>query len=164
MSDYMNPPPLPSVVIVQNDVGGEFYSYLLQTEKYRKTNQKIVLISCRSACTMALSLKNVCVYPHSVLAFHAAYYEDSKEIAKRETNYIFSMYPKKVQERLSSLEKDFKKLSGSELIKLGVKACSLKVKPVSHKGFSVGSSPTTPTILEVIYGTNITKYTNVGFN
>lgn len=147
MSDYMNPPPPPSIVVVQKDFGGEFYSYLLQTEKYRKTNQKIALIRCSSACTMALSLENVCVYPHSVLAFHAAYYEDSKHIAKRETNYIFGMYPKKVQEKLGSLEKDFKFLNGRQLIDLGIKACSLKVKPAAHNGFSVGSSPTTPTMM-----------------
>lgn len=123
MGDYMNPPPPPSIVIVQKDAGGEFYSYLLQTKKYIKTNQKIALISCRSACTMALSLKNVCVYPHSVLAFHAAYYEDTKEIANVETQMIFSLYPAKVRARLGKLERDFKTLSGKELIDMGIRSC-----------------------------------------
>lgn len=126
--DYFNPPHPPAYVTIVDDVGGEFYEYLIRMHKYRLNGTRVALIKCHSACTMALSLPHVCVYPHSVLKFHAAYYEDSKEIAKRETKILFDMYPIAVQQKLGSLEKEFKTLTGKQLIQLGVRSCSSTVR------------------------------------
>jgi len=124
MVDYLNPPamPMPAHII---DRGGYVEKYKTQTELYRRTGQKLVLLECNSACTMALSLPRdqVCVYSYSKLKFHAAYDESTKQVAPKETAELFSMYPIKIQQKLGSLEKNFKTLTGQQLIKLGVKAC-----------------------------------------
>jgi hypothetical protein len=77
---YLHPPPSPAPVVVQKDVGGLVSDYKAVTEMYRRQNREVKLHECRSACTLALSLPNVCVYPSSVLKFHAAYHRDTKQM------------------------------------------------------------------------------------
>ena len=60
---YLSPPPSPQPVVVYKDVGGMVSEYEAQTEVYRRENREVRLHECRSACTLALSLPNVCVYP-----------------------------------------------------------------------------------------------------
>lgn len=124
MAGYLNPPPMPAPVHVI-DRGRYVEKYKTQTELYRRTGQKLVLIKCNSACTMALSLPKdqVCVHTYSKLRFHAAYDERTKAIAPKETAELFSMYPPSIQKKLGKLEKEFKTLTGQQLIALGVKAC-----------------------------------------
>jgi hypothetical protein len=122
------PPSPPALVTIIDDSGGGFYEYMVKMHKYRMNGTKVALINCRSACTMALSLPNVCVYPRSVLKFHAAYYEDTKEIAERETKMLLQMYPEKVRQKLGSLDREFKTLTGKQLIQLGISSCSLVAK------------------------------------
>ena len=43
-----------------------------------QTNREVQLHECRSACTMALGLPNVCVFPDSLLKFHQAYNWETK--------------------------------------------------------------------------------------
>lgn len=119
---YLNPPP-PNVPAIIVDGGGLVEQYRQQTAIYRLTGQQLKLVNCRSACTMALSLPNACVYPHSVLKFHAAYDARTKKIHPGETQRIFAMYPVKVQQKLVSLEREYKTLTGRQLISLGVKSC-----------------------------------------
>jgi hypothetical protein len=122
MVDYLSTPPIdrPAVIV---DGGGLVMQYLKQTEYYRRTGQELRLLNCRSACTMALSLPNACVYPHSVLKFHAAYDANTKRINRAWTQKLMSMYPIRVQERLGNLERSYKTIRGSELISLGVRRC-----------------------------------------
>lgn len=124
MTEYLNPPPYPTPVHVI-DRGGYVEKYKQQTEIFRRSGQKIVLVRCHSACTMALSLpyEQVCVYSHSELKFHAAYDQDTRQIATEETAALFSMYPTKIQKKLVSLDREFKTLTGQQLINLGVQAC-----------------------------------------
>jgi len=70
---YLDPPPFPAPVIVMKDVGGFVSQYQAQTARYRQEGREVRLHECRSACTLALSLPNVCVYPTSLLKFHKAY-------------------------------------------------------------------------------------------
>ena len=58
---YLEPPPMPAAVVVQKDVGGLVRAYQERTELYRSQNREVRLHECRSACTLALSLPNVCV-------------------------------------------------------------------------------------------------------
>lgn len=124
MAGYLSPPPMPAAAYIV-DRGGYVEHYKTQTELYRQTGQKLVLLECNSACTMALSLPRdqVCVYSYSKLKFHAAYNETTKEIAQIETDKLFGMYPPRIQQKLGKLEKEFKTLTGTQLIQLGVKAC-----------------------------------------
>ena len=60
---YLQPPPNMSPVVVVKDFGGYVDQYAAMTEMYRRTNREVRIHECHSACTMALSLPNVCVYP-----------------------------------------------------------------------------------------------------
>ena len=96
------------------------------TELYRAQDREVRLHECRSACTLALSLPNVCVYSDSLVKFHAAYDPRNKAINWDETQKLFSTYPATVQARLGTLTREYKVLSGAELISLGVRDCNEK--------------------------------------
>jgi hypothetical protein len=64
---------MPAPVVVVKDVGGFVADYQSQTEIYRVSGREVRLHECRSACTLALSLPNVCVYKESTLKCHLAY-------------------------------------------------------------------------------------------
>jgi hypothetical protein len=123
---YLNPPPLPAAVVVTKDVGGYVDQYRAATELYRAQDREVRLHECRSACTLALSLPNVCVYADSLVKFHAAYDPRNKAINWDETQKLFSTYPATVQARLGTLTREYKVLSGAELISLGVRDCNEK--------------------------------------
>ena len=115
--------PTPSPVVVVKDVGGYVNEYAAQTELYRRTNREVRLHECRSACTMALGLPNVCVYPNSVLKFHQAYDPRNHETNWAVSSQLFGTYPAAVRERLGTLTKQYTVLSGRELIALGMRNC-----------------------------------------
>ena len=121
---YLDPPPLPAPVVVVKDVGGYVDEYRARTELYRAQDREVRLHECRSACTLALSLPNVCVYPDSLVKFHAAYDPRNKVINWDETQKLFSTYPRSVQARLGTLTREYRVLSGAELISLGVRDCN----------------------------------------
>ncbi len=120
----MMPPPGPAPVIVMKDVGGLVDDYQRQTEIYRKEGREVRLHECRSACTLALSLPNVCVYPASVLRFHQAYNRDTKQVDHGISDKLFSSYPDPIRRRLGYLTRHYRSLSGAELIELGVRDCN----------------------------------------
>ena len=123
---YLTPPPAPAPVIVMKDTGGLVDKYWEQTAAYRSEGREVRLHECRSACTMALSLPNVCVYPSSVLKFHLAYDWNTKEVSSWESSKLYASYPPAVQQRLGQLTRAYKNLSGSELIRLGIRNCDDK--------------------------------------
>src|ERR1700731_509759 len=92
---YLEPPPMPAPVIVMKDVGGPVANYQSQTAIYRASEREVRLHECRSACTMALSLPNVCVYPSSTLKFHVAYDPAIiKPTPKSRNNYLIPIRPR----------------------------------------------------------------------
>jgi len=122
---YLAPPPDPAApVVVYKDVGGLVTDYQAQTEAYRQQNREVRLHECRSACTLALSLPNVCVYPTSVLKFHKAYNWNTKVVDEGVSATLFNSYPPAVQARLGTLTREYRNISGSELISLGVRNCN----------------------------------------
>lgn len=121
---YLDPPPMPAAIVVQKDVGGLVRAYQDRTELYRAQNREVRLHECRSACTLALSLPNVCVYPSSTLKFHQAYNDITKEVDYGVTNELWSSYPQGVREKLGTLTRQYKVLRGSELIAMGVRDCN----------------------------------------
>jgi hypothetical protein len=126
---YLQPPPAPSPVVVVKDVGGWVDQYAARTEIYRETNREVRLHECRSACTMALSLPNVCVYPDSILKFHQAYDPRDHVPNVEASNQLFDTYPPAVRARLGTLTPQYKVLRGSELIALGVRDCDRPAGP-----------------------------------
>jgi hypothetical protein len=114
---------MPAPVIVMKDVGGPVADYQRQTAIYRALEREVRLYECRSACTMALGLPNVCVYPGSVLKFHLAYDPRNHQTNPEVSQQLFESYPAAVRARLGTLTRNYKVLSGSELIKLGIRDC-----------------------------------------
>ncbi len=121
---YLSPPPSPAPVIVYKDVGGLVTDYEARTEQYRRENREVRLHECRSACTLALSLPNVCVYPDAQVKFHQAYNAITKEVDLGVSAKLFGSYPTAVQGRLGYLTREYKVLRGSELIALGMRNCN----------------------------------------
>ncbi len=121
---YLDPPPFPAPVIVMKDVGGYVSEYQAQTARYRQEGREVRLHECRSACTLALSLPNVCVYPSSLLKFHKAYNADTRAVDEGVSAELFRSYPAAVQARLGGLTREYRVLTGNELIALGLRNCN----------------------------------------
>jgi hypothetical protein len=115
---------MPAPVIVMRDVGGPVADYQSQTAIYRASEREVRLHECRSACTIALGLPNVCVYPGSTLKFHLAYDPRNHQTNPEVSQQLFDSYPAAVRARLGTLTRNYKVLSGSELIKLGIRDCN----------------------------------------
>jgi len=106
------------------DVGGFVSEYQAQTARYRQEGREVRLHECRSACTLALSLPNVCVYPTSLLKFHKAYNANTREADEGISGELFRSYPAAVQARLGGLTREYRVLTGTELIALGMRNCN----------------------------------------
>ncbi len=115
---------MPAPVIIIKDVGGAIADYQSQTAIYRASEREVRLHECRSACTTALGLPNVCVYPGSTLKFHLAYDPRNHQTNPRVSQQLFDSYPAAVRARLEVLTRNYKVLSGSELIELGIRDCN----------------------------------------
>lgn len=122
--DYLSPPPYPAAIVVYKDVGGLVSDYEARTAQYRAENREVRLHECRSACTLALSLPNVCVYPDAKVKFHQAYNANTREVDLDVSSRLFASYPAAVQARLGYLTRDYRVLSGTELIGLGLRNCN----------------------------------------
>lgn len=120
---YLDPPPFPAPVVVMKDVGGFVSEYQAQTARYRQEGREVRLHECRSACTLALSLPNVCVYPSSLLKFHKAYNANTREADEGVSGELFRSYPAAVQARLGGLTREYRVLTGAQLIALGMRNC-----------------------------------------
>ena len=112
-----------SPVVVVKDFGGYVDQYAAQTEIYRRTGREVRIHECHSACTMALSLPNVCVYKDSIFKFHQAYDPRNHITSWQVSDALFNTYPAAVRDRLGTLTKKFTVLRGSELIDLGIRDC-----------------------------------------
>lgn len=108
---------------MRRDIGGDFAAYRRQTERYRKSGRHVQLLECRSACTLALSLPNVCVYPRSILRFNHPWRRGSGTIDHAASDELFRSYPAAVRKRLGYLTRKFVSLEGRELIALGIADC-----------------------------------------
>ena len=118
-----------SPVVVVKDFGGYVNEYASQTEVYRRQNREVRIHECHSACTMALSLPNVCVYKDSIFKFHQAYDPRNHVTNWAVSDALFHTYPDAVRERLGTLTKQFTIMRGSELIDLGVRDCNQGPEP-----------------------------------
>jgi hypothetical protein len=114
---------MPAPVVVYKDVGGLVSDYEAITERYRRENREVRLHECRSACTLALSLPNVCVYPDAKVKFHQAYNAINRETDLGVSSRLFASYPAAVQARLGNLTREYRVLTGTELIALGMRNC-----------------------------------------
>ncbi len=147
---YLTPPPSPAPVIVYKDVGGLVSDYEAQTEVYRRENREVRLHECRSACTLALSLPNVCVYPDAKVKFHQAYNAITREADYGVSSQLFASYPAAVQARLGTLTRPYKILTGTELIALGMRNCNNNNRD-DGRVLVAARKPTADPILEIAH-------------
>ncbi len=126
---YLHPPPGDAPVVVVKDVGGYVDEYGRQTARYFESKREVRLHECRSACTIALALPNVCVFPDSVLKFHKAYNPITNEANEPVSAAMMAAYPAAVRQRLGELTRNYKVLTGSELIRLGIRDCNRPASP-----------------------------------
>ena len=127
---YLYPPPQPAPVIITKDVGGLVSDYRERTEQFRAERRDVRLHECRSACTLALSLPNVCVFPDSLLKFHQAYNDITKETDLGISDELWRSYPAPVRARLGTLTRQYKVMRGTELIALGIRDCSAPAEKI----------------------------------
>ena len=157
---YLDPPPAPAPVIVMKDVGGFVRDYQAQTEFYRKTDREVRIHECHSACTLALSLPNVCVYPDSIFKFHQAYNLRNHRTDFGVSEQLFDSYPVAVQARLGTLTRQFSVLSGADLISLGIRDCNtprimMAAKPLAPQ--SAGTLTNVWANVMSVFGTKATR-------
>ncbi len=127
------------------DVGGLVSDYRDRTEAYRAQNREVRLHECRSACTLALSLPNVCVYPDSTLKFHQAYNEITKETDFGISDELWRSYPQAVRARLGTLTRQYQVIRGAELIALGVRDCTAPRETILVAKAAPAPQPQAPT-------------------
>ncbi len=126
---YLHPPPGDGPVIVMKDVGGDVRQYAAQTYAYIRSGREVRLRECRSACTLALAVPTVCVYPDAVLRFHKAYNPITRATNDGVSDAMMMAYPPAVRQKLGALTRRYKSLTGSELIRLGVRDCTAPAEP-----------------------------------
>jgi hypothetical protein len=113
------------------DHGGIVGEYATQELVYFRERREVRIKGvCNSACTMALGLPTVCIYPQARLGFHLPRYEFGKDIPVQllgpdtpETRLLWAVYPEGIRTRLGSLSTNMRYLSGSEAIAAGIRAC-----------------------------------------
>ncbi len=78
---------------VTNDAGGVLIRYALHTAKLRKSGE-IVRIGgrCDSACTLYLSLEEICITPEASFGFHSPIADDS-EATRTAREFMLRSYP-----------------------------------------------------------------------
>ena len=121
---YLAPPPDPAPVVVVRDIGGDYSVYRRQTEHFRARDRAVQLHECRSACTLALSLPRVCVFPDSVLRFNKIYDRKTRKLDIAASDELFRSYPAAVRAQLGYLTRKYKTLHGTTLIDLGIRDCN----------------------------------------
>ena len=128
MSALLHPPPAPAAIVIYDDGGGYVNDYKNVVMKYAAQNRQIKIKgSCRSACTLALSYTNACVYRTAVLQWHFAYFKYTGETDMATTEEMISWAPWNIQQQLrDNIRKDYSPgatLTGDELIAKGVREC-----------------------------------------
>ena len=106
--------------------GGNFSDFLPVISQYNSSGERFPITGvCKSACTMFLSIRNVCVSPGAQFYFHAG--KRRGAVDPRQTSVMLTSYNSALQSYIREHHmmetNEFKMLSGSTLIKLGYPAC-----------------------------------------
>ncbi|OCX58155.1 hypothetical protein BFP70_19035 [Thioclava sp. SK-1] len=119
--------------IVGNDIGGLLSARIQEISQLERSGRQVVINGdyCISACTMYISLRNVCVYPKTVFGFHGPS-KSGKELPAEKFEYwsarMASFYPANLARWYMKTgrhaRKNYYRIRGAELIRQGVPACS----------------------------------------
>ncbi len=117
-------------LIVRNDNGGSVSMRYQALNELRMSGTVVqILGTCLSACTMYLGLPQTCVAPHSRLGFHGPHIGGKPQVDSVYAHLLALHYPKPLRDWYLTtgqyLEADeVQYVSGTELIEIGVPACS----------------------------------------
>lgn len=124
----MPPPDVRQPVIIREDGGGDVSEYEWALNKYNAERRRVEIRgSCRSACTLALGVRTVCVAPGAVVKFHHAYEKATGVVRSDVTDRMMSYMPYRIRMRVEGkITKQYNEqtiLDYNDLIALGVKPC-----------------------------------------
>lgn len=121
-----------ATIIINGDPGGSVRNRYNEIARINALGQRVEIRngSCMSSCTMFLGAKNVCVSPQASFGFHGPY-RFGQKLSESEfdqwSRVIASHYPSAVRNWYMSKARYNTyapaRLSGSELIRLGVPRC-----------------------------------------
>ncbi len=117
--------------VATEDGGGNLRAYAAQVRELNERGAtKAISGVCASACTMFLGVKKVCVEPSAQFWFHAAHLPDDATPDELGSLQMLSYYPPSVRAWAISVRalesadfNDAKKLTGEDLIRMGVARC-----------------------------------------
>jgi hypothetical protein len=107
----------------------EFAQFLAVIQQYNASGERFRIDShCQSACTMFLSIRNVCVAPGATLLFHAGGSRRTGAVNPSSTQQMLSTYNAALRQYVTDHHfmdtLEFHPISGSEIIKrFGYPAC-----------------------------------------
>ena len=124
-----------NTIVISNDRGGAIAERVALIREYQDTGTRVEIRGdyCLSACTMFLALPETCVAPRTVFGFHGP---SSRlyGIALTQTGFdrwsraMAGYYPEPLRSWFMATARHrivgFYKLSGQELIKMGIRRCA----------------------------------------
>lgn len=128
-SPFLMPPPaITQPVIIREDGGGSVAAYMEQARVYNIEGRRVEIRgSCRSACLLALSVKNVCAGQSAIVKAHHAFNELTGERRPDVTNKMLAQLPDRIKQRLDGkITEDYNPQSTlryNDLVKLGISPC-----------------------------------------
>jgi hypothetical protein len=125
---FINPPSSGPIVIV-NDGGGVVELYKNAAYRYSLEKRRIEIRgSCRSACTLALSVPTTCVAPGAVVKWHHAYLPTTGEPVYSVTKEMLDLTPRNirraVEPHIGINYNEGATLRYDDLVRLGVPDCN----------------------------------------
>ncbi|OIQ46004.1 MAG: hypothetical protein BM558_01460 [Roseobacter sp. MedPE-SW] len=118
--------------VVGSDRGGFVRDRLIELRDLRSSGRRVEIRGrvCYSTCTMLLGLPNTCISPRTTFGFHGPSRSGQRLSAEKFDHYsriIASTYPQKLNSwymQTGRMRIDgVYKIKGSELIRMGVRAC-----------------------------------------
>ena len=138
--NFLYPPTdIKQPVAIYNDGGGLVDKYIAQAHQYALEGRRVEIRgSCRSACTLALSVPSVCVSPGAQVKMHQAYELYSGKERPDITDKMLNELPANIRQRLEGhISRDYSSeatLNYSDLRSLGVPDCDGKKDHRQTKG------------------------------
>jgi hypothetical protein len=110
------------------EAGGQFVRFDPVVEQHNRSGERFRIVgTCRSACTLFLSIRNVCIEPGATFGFHAGH-NRQRAITVAATSHMMSTYKPRLRADLlghhamDTLE--FLTISGADMItKFGYRKC-----------------------------------------
>jgi hypothetical protein len=121
-------------VLIYYDGGGVLQERIDMIKEYDRNGTRVEIRgNCKSACTLFLGLRNVCVAPDALISFHGPMYQDRKKMSDEKFEHystiIADFYPKGIDSWFMKTAryviggKNFLTIKGSEMFKYGVREC-----------------------------------------